>query len=196
MSAEEIPGRYAMRWLVNDALARTPHNGVWVEVGVALGRGIAFMARTLIDAGRGDVALYAVDPWAGTARNGEQQANAGNPRHGDWSLFLDTMQKHASEELRRINIIRAPSVAAAKCFGDVGGVDLCILDGDHTKAAVLADLAAWAPLIRAGGTLGGDDHNDFESPGVPQALTEFFGEGQYEIRDEEESWATWRRIAG
>ena len=193
MSYYDIPGRYAMSWILRDALASTRPNGIWVEVGVALGRGIAQMARTLIDAGRDDVTLYAVDPWAGTERNGEQQAEARDPRHGDWALFVDTMQTHAPEELRRIHVLRCSSVEASKILRHQHP-DLVILDGDHRKDAVAADIRAWYPHIRTGGVIGGDDYNTHESPGVPAALLDAFGEGGFEVGNEG-NWPTWRKVA-
>jgi hypothetical protein len=191
MSYQEIPGRYAMSWILEDALLTTPPGGIWVEVGVALGRGIAEMARRLIDAGRDDVKLYAVDPWNGTERNGEQQDSGPITPHGDWALFLRMMQAHAPDELARIHILRAPSVDVVPMFPPES-VDLVILDGDHRFPAVVSDIREWVPRIRRPGVLAGDDHNDFESPGVPRALAEIFGPGNYEIGDEN-GWATWRK---
>lgn len=192
MSYRDIPGRHAMEWIIRDALPSTPVGGVWVEVGVALGRGIAMMARTLIDAGRDDVRLYAVDPWGGYARNGEQQDSGQASPHGDWALFLEQMQRNAPEELRRIHVLRADSVNAAQCLRNEV-VDLCVLDADHTYEAVRSDLDAWCPLIREGGTIGGDDHHETEFPGVGRACRERFG-SDYEVRAEELDWPTWRRV--
>lgn len=184
-----------MKWIIREALEMTPVNGIWIENGVALGKGIAFMARTLLDAGRHDVKLYAIDPWAGTARNGEQQ-EAGAPED-DWSLFLNTMQEHAPEELRRIHIVRARGASASFLF-EWDSVDLLLLDGDHGYSAVIEELRCWAPTIRKQtGTIGGDDHHP-NHPGVEEACREFFGVNEhgaadYEVASHEHDWPTWRK---
>lgn len=201
MSAADIKGRYAMTWILDAALESTPQGGVWVEIGVALGKGVATMARKLIDAGRDDVTLYAVDPWAGFHRNGEQQETGDPTRHGDWALFLDTMQTHAPEELRRIHVLRCDSMAAyALLFSRPGPmtVDLVILDGDHSYEVVSREIYCYQNLLRRGGILAGDDHHEVEHPGVVQACREAFGRRtgdrtgvyDYEVR-EECGWPTW-----
>jgi hypothetical protein len=194
MGYQDIPGRNVMRPIFDLALAQTPTGGVWVEVGCALGRGIAEMARVLIDAGRDDVTLYAVDPWGGYGRNGEQAANGAATRHGDWALFLENMQANAPEELRRIHIVRAPSVVAATMFYATRPLDLCILDGDHTFDAVDSDIVAWLPRMRIGGIIGGDDHTDEHHPGVRQACEKRFGPAPqgYNVSDDNAAkWPIW-----
>lgn len=189
VSWENIAGRYAMRWIVDDALARTPHNGIWVEVGVALGKGIAYMGHVLREAGREDVKLYAIDPWGGYARNGEQQATGSPSRHGDWQLFLESMRDNAPETLARLHIIRAKSFDAS-CMFMKQTVSLCIIDADHAYEAIQEDLYAWAPTIAPGGIIGGDDHvPDF--PGVERACVDYFGKN-YQTSDGECGWTTWR----
>jgi len=185
----DIPGRYAMRWVIDDALARTPHNGIWVEVGVALGKGIAYMGHVLREAGREDVKLYAVDPWGGYARNGEQQATGSPSKHGDWQLFLESMRDNAPDVLARLHIVRAKSFDASALFPK-GTVHLCIIDADHVYEAVQEDLYSWGPCIAPGGTIGGDDHTaDF--PGVERACKDYFGE-YYQAKTAECDWTTWR----
>jgi hypothetical protein len=179
-----------MRWIIDDALANTARDGVWVEAGVGIGKGIATMARALIDAGRDDVTLYAVDPFAGDARCGEQQANGERSAHGDWALFLDTMQAHAPEELRRIHVVRATSKRASYVLNNP--IDLVIIDADHEYSAVLDDILTWSRLVRRGGTIGGDDHSP-EFPGVERACKSIFGD-TYEVRAVEHGWPTWRKV--
>jgi predicted O-methyltransferase YrrM len=181
-----------MGWIIDGALRTTLPGGMWIEIGVALGKGTARMARTLIDAKRDDVQLYAVDPWAGTARNGEQQTAGLPSSHGDWALFLDTMQRCAPEELRRIHVLRLPSHWAAACLGR-RKFDLCIIDAAHDYESVKRDIAIWRQAVRPGGVLAGDDHEP-EYPGVQQACEEQFGVGGYEWERRECNWGTWRKV--
>lgn len=187
----DIAGRYAMRYIVDDALARTPQNGIWVEVGVALGKGIAYMGHVLREAGREDVKLYAVDPWGGYGRNGEQQATGSPSKHGDWTLFLESMRDNAPETLARLHIVRAQSVMASQLFFRQS-VNLCIIDAAHDFESVQEDLMHWCPTIAPGGVIGGDDHvPDF--PGVERACRDYFG-NNYEAKAAECEWMTWRAM--
>lgn len=52
--------------------------------------------------------------------------------------------------------LRFPSVRAARCFDD-GTLDSMFLDGEHSDAAVQADLAAWSPKVRPGALITGHD---------------------------------------
>lgn len=192
MSRESIPGRYAMAEIIDDALEHAPQGAVWVEVGVALGKGISYMARRAIDRGRDDIKIYAVDPWAGTARNGEQ-ADMAEAAGGDWTLFLNMMGGNAPQELRRIHILRADSVSAARIFRD-HTLDLVILDADHTFDAVMSDLKAWLPKLKPRtGIIGGDDHVESEFPGVVQACKWYFGEHYEAWLDPKYQWGVWRK---
>ena len=79
---------------------------------------------------------------------------------------------------------KMPSAEAAAQFGD-GSLDMVFVDGDHTKAGVLADLTLWRPKLRPGGLLCGHDRYQ---DGVPAALTEFFGEAPAAVAGS--IWAT------
>ena len=79
---------------------------------------------------------------------------------------------------------KMPSAEAAAQFED-GSLDMVFVDGDHTKAGVLADLTLWRPKLRSGGLLCGHDRYQ---DGVPAALTEFFGEAPAAVAGS--IWAT------
>lgn len=190
--------RYAMQWIIDDAIDRTPPDGVWVEVGVGTGRGIAYMARALLDSGRDDVTLYAVDPWAGTARCGEQSRVVADPgRHGDWNLFVNMMWTHAREELARIHILRLTSADAARMFvNKAEKADLVIIDGDHSYDAVADDLWRWGDVCR--GTIGGDDmvaDSDVEKA-VLQRWPDVERRGDPHSDGSQATWPTWRKVLG
>ncbi len=65
-------------------------------------------------------------------------------------------------------MIKGTSIEAAEQFED-GSLDFAFIDADHREAAVLADIAAWRPKIRAGGMLTGHDAQG-KFPGVLAAL--------------------------
>jgi Methyltransferase domain len=72
--------------------------------------------------------------------------------------------------------ILTTSVQAARLFADET-VAFCFIDGDHSYKSVTADLHAWWPKVRAGGTIAGHDYRQSASwlLGVTPAVHEFFG---------------------
>lgn len=185
------PGRYAMRWILDDAIREAPPGAVWIEVGCGIGRGLHEMGRVIREAGRHDIALYAVDPWGGYHRNGEQAADGEPSLHGDWRLFLRTMLAHDPETLETLRILRLTSAQAARAF-IAQSAHLIVLDAEHTDFAVSADIAAWFPVVQHGGWIAGDDHHETEYPGVVAACGRAFG-SDYEARAAEHDWPTWRK---
>lgn len=57
-----------------------------------------------------------------------------------------------------VKVHRLRSLDAAQLFAD-RSLDWVYIDGDHSTAAVEADIRAWFPRIKAGGALVGDDYD-------------------------------------
>lgn len=185
MSYADIPGYSGFLWLYEEWVPTAPRNAIAIEVGVALGHSIARLAELCIQHGRRDIRVYAVDPWGGYARNGEQQAVLGGDNdadrkpYGDFRLFLNAMTEHAPDELEHIRIIRADSKQAADMFETA---DLVLIDAAHDYESVTVDIRAWAVAAWAvGGILAGDDHEP-HYPGVQEACERAFGAGNYEVK--------------
>lgn len=192
MSWQDIEGRAAYLWIYDEFLKQAPHGACIVEVGVALGKSVAYAASKCIELKRHDVRIYAVDPFGGYARNGEQQ-KAGPPTpDGDYHLFEASMREHAPEERARINLLRLTSLEAATCFARRTWrlPHLVVLDADHTFEAVRDDIEAWRAVLAPGGWIGGDDYEEEAFPGVIRAVKECFGPLPVEVRREQD-WGTW-----
>lgn len=136
---------------------------VIVEIGVLHGRGalaLATAARRVQGAH-----VWGVDPYAAGAY---PDAGQGHPtlasEIADWvavfdfdrccSDMLGLMQRTGLAD--RFTLIREPSVRAAEQFSP-GSVDVLHIDGDHSREAVAADVAAWLPRVRPGGIVVFDD---------------------------------------
>jgi predicted O-methyltransferase YrrM len=81
-------------------------------------------------------------------------------------------------------IVKADSVQAASVWPD-GHFDFVYIDGDHSEAAVIADLMAWGPKVRKGGVLSGHDWN------LPEVRSAVMGAyvGNLQVTDERSpSW--------
>jgi predicted O-methyltransferase YrrM len=177
MSYAQIAGYSSFLPIYRDWVAQAKDGDVAVEVGVALGHSLAYLAREVIESHKA-IEVWCVDPFGGYARNGEQQALLAGSR-GDFRLFLDQMLVYAPEELEIVRLIRATSVEASRFFV-YKKCDLVLIDAAHDYESVKADIEHWRDVMRPGGWLAGDDHEP-NYPGVEKACRGCFLDG-YEVR--------------
>jgi predicted O-methyltransferase YrrM len=175
----EIKGYSGFTWLYDEWVANANNGSVIVEVGVALGHSIAHLARKVLDSGK-RIEIWAVDPWGGYARNGEQQEALGTSTVGDFALFLRNMLEHAPDELQIVNVVRATSARACRLFRQET-IDLVLIDAAHDVGSVRDDIGYWQHRVKQGGILAGDDHEP-NYPGVQSACEDAFGVGGYQVK--------------
>lgn len=128
--------------------------GDGVEVGCAYGHN----ASTILGQWKGK-RLFMVDPWE------RQPAEVYREKTDDvpYDVWHSDCCKLAERDPRAI-ITRKYSVDAAKEFKD-GSLDWVFVDGNHSYAAVLADLDAWWTKVKSGGMFAGHDfYDDREQP--------------------------------
>ncbi len=183
------------------AIAEAQPGDTIVEVGVAYGKSLAYLARKLIDSGKQDVSIVGVDPWYQQWGFWDDldvlvKAAGGCP----YQAFVNEMQKHAPEEYARCEVWRLSSTQGATRAAAlaevletreerplVGGgsrytflparrYSFVWIDAVHDYEHVTEDIKAWKPLIRPGGILGGHDHTG-AWPGVEKAVKEAFPNG-------------------
>jgi hypothetical protein len=195
MAWQDLPGFFDFDWLYAGWAKEARPNAVFVELGVYLGRSLAFMHEALKD--RPDVQIWGVDNWAvDGGREGwggdSWPDHPGDPRAqavglgGPFNSFAACMHAAARPALERCYLVRCNSALAARLFDD-GGVDFVFIDADHSYEAVKADLAAWLPKVRTGGLIAGHDHSDLYYPGVVRAVRETFG-GNFKTPGPGSSW--------
>jgi SAM-dependent methyltransferase len=151
---------HAYRGLVARALAGRTRGRV-VEVGCWLGRSTSFIAR--LCRARGAL-LTCVDTWAGSS---DRFDAAYRERLAERDIAAE-FQAHLLALGVAVDLRREPSFVVAQSFAGES-VDLVFLDGSHDHAAIVADLAAWRPALRAGGILAGHDFDE-RHPGVVVAV--------------------------
>lgn len=149
-------------------------NPIVVEVGVYVGDVSQHLLKH-----RRDLILYMVDSWLAVVPdtpywNTDDQHTRCTQEEMD---VYATMASNAVDfaESRAI-ILRMDSLVAADAIKFYGMKPcLIFLDADHSYEGCSADIKAWAPLVRAGGYLGGHDYRNqwFEKFGVTQAVDEF-----------------------
>lgn len=154
---KSIPGWFDYQDFYNRILATLtgqPSPSIAVEVGSWFGQSTAYFAGELKRRNASHVKFTTVDTWQGTLNEAHHQAVVAQHGGSIYYVWLSNMQK--CHVLDWVQPLKMQSVEAAQRFGD-GTVDFLFLDGDHTTPGLVADIRAWAPKMRAGGTLSGHD---------------------------------------
>ena len=129
--------------------------------------------------------LHLVDPWRfmpdkPKAIYGGREATS----QADMDAIYEQVLEHFEDERRqgRAVVHRQTSVDAAPAIAD-GSLDWVYVDGDHTYDAVRNDLAAWAPKLKPGGLMTGDDYGSYGwwEGGVQRAVDEFVAARRPEV---------------
>jgi predicted O-methyltransferase YrrM len=142
--------------LFQTALALPPGFAI-VEIGSYLGASTAFLGFAALHR---TGFVHAVDPWTNDAMGAEGERDT-------WGEFRRNTEPFAHYIVPH----RGTSVAVRAREPELL-CDMLFVDGDHSLAAVQADLQAWLPALRPGGVLA---MHDIDSPGVKQAFDEAVG---------------------
>lgn len=141
--------------------------GPAAEVGVATGVNAASMLQLWPSLNK----LYLVDLWRPQSPEVYQDDCNGSPEA--MAALLEECRSRMVPYPSRHVPLQLDSVAAARQLTAEGvRFDFVYLDANHGYDAVANDLAAWYPLVRAGGVLAGHDYHP-KTPGVIRAVDEF-----------------------
>ena len=169
---QRIYGSFDFADIYNDAVTRAVGDGLFVEVGVGLGRSLAFLAVEALNKNPA-AKVVGVDMFQGfgyTERERVEWGGIGPLEH------FPAVLNHLCSVLDSVALLGLPSVRAAEDFAD-GSCDLVFIDAAHDYANVKADLAAWWPKVKKGGVFAGHDYAEIHGhPGVRQAADEFAAE--------------------
>jgi hypothetical protein len=161
-------------------VAALPKGGVGAEVGTWKGDFAAQLLRRTRPR-----KLYLIDPWEYRQDPGYAEAMFGDRTPGGQqkmdAIHDDVSRRFARQiEAGQVVVRRARSTVAADGLEQL---DWAYIDGDHTYGAVLEDLAAYYPLLRAGGVLAGDDYGmiGWWEDGVRRAVDEFAASNACEL---------------
>jgi cephalosporin hydroxylase len=168
-SYADIAGWFNEEWLYDRMINRAPNDAIFVEVGCWLGKSTAYCARRIHDSGK-SIRFYAVDTWEGSPNEPALMEAVAQAGGSVFEMFQSNMEE--AGVIESITPVKMPSVAAAELFED-RTLNFVFIDADHTCDAVKADIAAWRPKIKSGGTLAGHDWNTYGS--VQQAVTSMLG---------------------
>lgn len=195
MSWEDIPGWFSFAHAYDEIVEKAQDGETVVEIGVAFGKSLAYLARKVIDSGK-DVRVIGVDPWQDETGKfgpdvvypgwGWEHAAMVRELGGPYQAFRHMMGKHAPDEFAMVHVWQMTSVGASKAIKDCSPRAVFI-DGHHEYEGVREDIDLWLPkIMKPGGIIAGHDYSEGQFPGVVKAVDETFGRGNVDARD-----ATW-----
>jgi cephalosporin hydroxylase len=181
----QIPGWFNFEDVYRDIVAQAQPGAHFVEVGVYCGRSTCFMATEIAKSGK-LLVFDAVDIFCDghlTSPSQKEILNRfGTQLHACRHYLVQANIDHL------VTLVALPSVQAASLYAD-NSLDFIWLDAGHDFASVSADLKAWAPKLKRGGTIGGHDYwNDEQAAQVQAAVDGFFEIEPGSARQGESSW--------
>lgn len=168
---QDIPGWFQWRSAQEEAVAHFGDGSRFAEVGCYLGKSICSLAEVVRDSGL-DIAVIGVDTGRGSGPEGRGDTDAHGPAvEFGGGTFARLLHRNViacgADDL--VQLLISDSVAAAQLFPD-RSLAWVHIDARHDYASVSADIAAWAPKVREGGWLSGDDFHAEQWPGVVGAV--------------------------
>jgi hypothetical protein len=168
---QDIPGWFQWRSAQEEAVAQFGDGSRFAEVGCYLGKSICSLAEQVQGQA---ITILGVDTARGSGPEGHGDTDAHGPavRHGG-GTFAGLLHRNviACGFADTVQLLISDSVSAASLFADESFAWVHI-DARHDYPSVCADIAAWAPKVRPGGWLSGDDYDEWQWPGVVQAVAD------------------------
>lgn len=172
---QDVQGWFDYQAIYAEAVRRLPPaGGVVVEVGSWLGKSLLYLCEALKAAGK-TADVYAVDHGIGIPEDYGHQGDL--QAHGGTLAGLLVSNLQAAGHLDLVTPIVCLSLKAPRLFRP-GSVDFCWIDTGHTYEGTRAEIAAYLPLVRPGGLIGGHDYREASALepnlGVVPAVNEAF----------------------
>lgn len=163
---QDIPGWFVGERVYASAVAAAKDGAKFVEVGSWKGKSSSFMGVEIANSGK-QIDFYCVDHWEGS----DERAHKNDADVQAGTLF-EAFLANVAPVKDRIKPLRMSSLDACAQFED-GSLDFVYLDAAHDYESVKADIAAWLPKLKKGGTIAGDDYA-LPWTGVMRAVDEAF----------------------
>lgn len=155
-------------------LRRLPKRSVGVEIGVWAGDLSAAILRAVRP-----TRLHLLDPWAYAPDERYEQAWYGGARAGSQAemdeVYERVLQRFETEIADGTVVIHRSTSAEAVVGFEDSSLDWVYVDGNHLYEYVRTDLELFAPKVRPGGLLAGDDYGaaGWWDDGVRRAVDRF-----------------------
>jgi len=160
---QSIQGWFIYQSIYDQAIKVASDGAHFVEIGSWRGRSSAYMAISILNSNK-NIRFDCVDTWRGSL---DEDVHQNDPAVVNDTLYTEFL-KNMESVIHVVNPIRMPSLEAVTQYPD-HSLDLVLIDAGHSYSDVAADIRAWLPKVKPGGTLAGDD---YAWPGVKQAVTE------------------------
>lgn len=151
MTYRDIQGWFTWEAMYKRMVEHAPHNAVFVEVGVFLGKSAIYMAQQIKESGK-DIQFVCVDPWNRDV-SGLSVKEAGG---SFYPQFVSNAEQCGVWNETLIRPLQCTSTVAARMFR--WPVDFVFIDAEHDYSSVRWDISNWLTKIRAGGTIAGHDY--------------------------------------
>lgn len=176
----KIPGWFTFPQLYSHMVDRY-NNAHFVEVGAWQGSSTAYMGVEIINSGK-NIKFDVYDIWGRYSIDG---LNTKNPQQYP-DNFVEQMFRENIEPVKSVvNATKLDSVSASTYYQD-NSLDFVFVDADHGFEAVIKDLQAWVPKVKAGGHIAGHDY--FNDEGVRQAVRQYFNKNDDSLYVGEQCW--------
>ncbi len=161
---------FSFAGLYRRLVAACPPDGRIVEVGCWKGKSTAFL---LVEAYNHSpkIEVWAVDTWLGS----EEHAGEECVKNG---TLYDEFLANVAPVSKNLMTLRMTSLQGANFFPDAS-IDFVFIDAAHDYESVKADIAAWTPKVKKGGTIAGHDYMCGWA-GVDRAVAHAFNSVTYE----------------
>jgi len=138
-------------------------NAHFVEIGCWKGRSTSCMGVEILNSNK-NIKFDVVDTFGGSAEHGDVDSE---------KLFNEFMKNTEPVRSAIYTVHKMTSLQAAELYSD-NSLNFVFIDASHDYTNVLADIKAWYPKIKFGGTMSGDDYCSGWQ-GVMRAVDEYFG---------------------
>lgn len=176
--------------LIQEVVENAPDPARFVEIGVWEGRGVVVTVEAIRKSGKA-IEMHAVDWFEGGTFDGEENTYLRRLKALDLegldqeSSFMKALREWEMED--EVVVHKMTSLEAAATFADQS-LDYVYIDADHHEHMALADIEAWAPKVRLGGVLAGDD---WPEVGPKAAVRRGLQDRGYPVEAYGRCWVVW-----
>ena len=181
----KIPGWFNYSESYDVIVDEIADNGKILEIGSFLGRSTHYLATSLMNAGKEDVKIYALDTFAGSS----EHATLKIPKDF-YPMFRENLKFFIGREMVMPIQSRSDNKETIDKFEDEF-FDFIMVDGAHEYEAVKKDILNWWPKLNRNGVMLGDDFSlEAVSMATHEALKNLNSKSLGVNQSQEQTWYT------